>query len=73
MPLAVPAISIEDDADVARYRFAIYLSREPALIEAIQRSERPGQRTRPEPVDGPKPGEQLTSFGHSAGERLCRG
>jgi len=41
MSLAMPAIAIEDDADVTGDRLALYLSSEPALIQTIQRSERP--------------------------------
>jgi hypothetical protein len=51
MPRAVPPISIENDADVARNRVSLDLPDEPVFICSIERSKSPDRRSSPEPIN----------------------
>ena len=56
VPLAVPPISIENDADVARNWISLDLPDEPLFICSIERPKSPDRRSSPELIDSTEPG-----------------
>src|SRR3954469_19290104 len=47
---AVPPVPIEDDADMPGNGMLFYLPSEPLIVQAIERSKRPGQQTGPRTI-----------------------